>query len=195
MIHRKRADAEWLEFELLQPYAEVVHGVFLRRGGMECLGLSEWAACRHVHGKDVALVTDGKLSMEDCDGMITKDRDRGLVIKHADCQAAIFYDPVQKVIANVHSGWRGSVLNIYAETVRRLVDGYGCRREDLLVCISPSLGPDDAEFVNYKAELPESFWEFQSIPNHFDFWAISTKQLAERGVKPDHIEIAGLSNA
>ena len=47
-------------------------------------------------------------------------KDCGLVIQHADCQAAIFFDPVRKAIANVHCGWRGSVCNIYAKTVEKI---------------------------------------------------------------------------
>ena len=102
------------------------------------------------------------------------------------------YDKKQKAIAIAHSGWRGSTLNIYKKTIETMKKRYHSKPEDILVCISPSLGPDSAEFQNYKTELPESFWQFQIQPYYFDFWKISRWQLEEAGILPHHIEIAGM---
>ncbi|MBW2681766.1 MAG: laccase domain-containing protein, partial [Deltaproteobacteria bacterium] len=43
------------------------------------------------------------------DALVTNIRKKILVIQVADCQSVIMYDPVQQVVANVHSGWRGSI--------------------------------------------------------------------------------------
>lgn len=154
-----------------------------------------WA--KQEHGKEIIKITDPQqLSQKENlqgDALITNQLNIGLMICHADCQAAIFYDPVHHVAANVHAGWRGSVLNIYAEVVAFMHTYYNSQPQDLLVCISPSLSPQDAQFVNYQTELPKSFWEFQVKPTYFDFWAISTMQLLEVGVLADHIEIAKIS--
>ena len=114
------------------------------------------------------------------------------MMKHADCQAAIFYDPVHHALANVHSGWRGNVKNIYQTTILKMASVFGTKPQDLLVGISPSLGPQHAEFKNYKVEFPEHFWSFQVCPEYFDLWAIARHQLEEAGVLPYHIEIAGI---
>jgi copper oxidase (laccase) domain-containing protein len=63
---------------------------------------------------------------------------------------------------------------------------------NLLAVISPSLGPCCAEFIHYKNELPAWMHAFQIRPHHFDFWAISRKQLLDAGVLPGHIDTAGL---
>ena len=34
MIHKKQGEIEWLEFELLTDQPDLVHGVFLRHGGI-----------------------------------------------------------------------------------------------------------------------------------------------------------------
>ena len=47
-----------------------------------------------------------------------------------------------------------------------------------------------ADFINYKKELPEQFLEFEVAPFYFDFWKISMWQLQLAGVLPHHIEIA-----
>jgi hypothetical protein len=129
----------------------------------------------------------------ECDGIISHIPNITLMMKHADCQVALIYDPVLHVIGNVHAGWRGSVLNIYAKAIEKMKGRYGSNPADLLVCISPSLGPDEAEFMHYHHELPEDFWKFQVRPTYFDFWAISEYQLQAAGILPHHIEIARLS--
>jgi polyphenol oxidase len=78
----------------------------------------------------------------------------------------------------------------YKAAVNHMKMSYQSKPEELLVCISPSLGPESAEFVNYRTELPEPFWEFQSSPLHFDLWSIAENQLIEAGVLPYHIQIA-----
>ena len=129
----------------------------------------------------------------DYDGLLTAQLGITLMMKHADCQIALFYDPIQHVVANVHAGWRGSVKNIYQKTVQQMHHLYGSNPANIFVCISPSLGPQEAEFINYRKELPESFWPFQVRDNYFDFWAISEMQLQQAAILPHHIEIARLS--
>jgi len=102
MIRCKKESIEWLEFELLQPFPEVVHGVLTRKADLshipELFDLADLIAPRQVHGDRVEIAP----FQGDCDGLITSEQDVGLLIRHADCQAALFYDPVKKVIANVH---------------------------------------------------------------------------------------------
>jgi len=223
MQHKEKNGLKWLEFNLLCNIPTIKHAVFSRHGGhssapfgslnigyevgdpketvaaniqriKETLKIKDFSLATMEHRSAISEVTAQQISPKSpCDGMMTKVPGVGLAVSHADCQAALMYDPVQHVIANVHSGWRGSVLNIYANAIHSLQKRYGSRPENLLVCISPSLGPEDAEFVNYRQELPEQFWEYQIKPNYFDFWAISRNQLEKAGVLPHHIEIAGIS--
>ena len=144
------------------------------------------------HGKDIVEVSHCTLQPLKGDALTTSDRGIALMIAHGDCQVAIIYDPIHHAVTNVHSGWRGSVQNIYAEAILHMKTAYGSKPEDLLVGISPSLGPTAAQFIHYRTELPESFWEYQIKPDYFDFWAISKAQLTQAGVLPHHIEIAGI---
>jgi polyphenol oxidase len=216
MIRKKQGSIEWLEFELLADIPNLLHGVLLRHGGVSAIpfdslnlgggvGDAEEAIAanysrvreifpfeklfsgRQTHGIHLLEVPLEDSQIEkSCDGLITSVPNIGLLIKQADCQAAIFYDPMRQLVANIHCGWRGSVQNIYAKTVAKMG---GCPK-NLLVCISPSLGPMAAEFKNYLKELPPAFFPFQRRPTYFDFWAISRMQLEEAGVLPHHIEIA-----
>ncbi|MFI5334273.1 MAG: peptidoglycan editing factor PgeF [Chlamydiales bacterium] len=220
MLRKKDQGVEWLEFELFAEESRLKHAIFLRHGGFSqppysalnlgggsgddtasitknrekisrLLRVKGMISSHQVHGCEIGHVTDSSFEGH-CDALVTAEKGIGLMIKHADCQAAIFYDPIQNVLANVHAGWRGSVENIYAKTIDFLRERYGSRPENLLVGISPSLGPEWAEFIHFRKELPESFWGFQSKPTYFDFWAISRAQLEEAGVLQGHIQVAGL---
>lgn len=173
--------------DLEQNVAENLHRV------VKVLGLAEEPVyADQVHGIEVIRVKNKKqhLPTPKCDAFVTDLEECPLMVKHADCQAAIFVDPINRAVGVAHSGWRGSVQNIYKAVVERMKWEFRSKAENLLVAISPSLGPQAAEFVNYKTELPEMFWDFQVKPHYFDFWAISKEQLKDLGIKEDHIQIA-----
>ena len=123
---------------------------------------------------------------------MTSHPNLALMIYHADCQASIFYDPTHHAVAAVHAGWKGLVKEIYRKTIQSMKKRYGTKPEDLLVAISPSLGPNASEFVNYLKEFPRSFWNYQIKPNYFDLWEIAKMQLANNGIYEKNIQIAGL---
>lgn len=221
-MHPSKDNLSWLEFDLFEPYGRIAHGVFSRHGGVSdgrfaslnasmsvgdhpdnvkenrrkialALGLEHLVVPHSTHGVGISRVTAAnRHEAHHVDALFTTEIDLGLCITHADCQAGFFYDPVHQAIAIAHAGWRGSAKNIYANVVQTLQKEVGSNPSDLIVCISPSLGPDHAEFKNYKEELPEEFWRFQDKPHYFDFWEISKMQLTGCGVKPEKIEIAGI---
>ncbi len=163
----------------------------------EALGLAEMVSVGQVHGGNALVLTSRSERQESgevqgIDILITDVPGWGLMIKQADCQAVLLYDPRRRVIANIHCGWRGNVQNVLGQAVRRLVQTFGCRPPDLRAAISPSLGPCCAEFQNYRHELPEAFWGYQVRPNHFDLWRLSRDQLREGGLRREHIQIAGI---
>lgn len=143
-----------------------------------------------VHGAEIALINTPFPPILPCDAMATSLSNAALLVKHADCQAGLLFDPEHKVIAAVHSGWRGSVQNIFKASVDRLKAVWGSREEKLLACISPSLGPCHAEFRDWQEKLPPSFAPFHRGDDHFDFWEITRSQLLSCGLSPSHIEIA-----
>ncbi|WP_073040801.1 peptidoglycan editing factor PgeF [Desulfacinum infernum] len=168
-------------------------------------GLTTLAAVRQVHGDRVAVVDEAFLARCDrrdhqgfslfvgpeADALATALPRVGLLVRIADCQAVFLADPEKRVIANVHSGWRGSAADILGKTVALLTERFGCRPESLVAAVSPSLGPCCAEFRHFEKELPPSFWKFQVRPTYFDFWAISRSQLTAAGLRPENIHLAG----
>ena len=126
------------------------------------------------------------------DGFFTQLPGLLMMIKVADCQAILLYDPIKKVVGVIHAGWRGSVNNIVAKAIQLMVTEYNSSPPDIIAGIGPSLGPCCSEFRNWQQELPPNFSRFKVSANHFDFWAITQLQLLESGVMRENIEIAGL---
>lgn len=154
----------------------------------ELFDVPKLVSSRQVHGHRIAHLPEEVVG--ECDGLMTSATDLALLIQHADCQVALFFDPVHHAIANVHCGWRGNVQNIYRKTIGKMIEKFLTKPEDLLVCISPSLGPQRSEFRHYKRELPSDFYPFQIAPNYFDLWEISKMQLLREGILSSHLEIA-----
>lgn len=165
----------------------------------EAAGVERLVSSRQVHGDLLNFIDEESakklearppmLVSPPADALATKLSGLGLLIKVADCQSILLVDPQSRIIANIHSGWRGSVLNIAAKTVRRL-ESFGLNPAATLAAVSPSLGPCCAEFVNYKREIPERLWPFRVGSVHFDFWAVTRSQLTAAGLREESIEFA-----
>jgi hypothetical protein len=158
------------------------------------LDAAELVFVRQVHGHGVQII-DGQTAGEglapaEADVMITNRTGKFLAVQVADCQPILMYDPVRRVVANVHCGWRGSVADVIGRAVEALRSDFGCAAEDLLVGVGPSLGPCCAEFVNYREEIPPRLWTYRRDSVYFDFWAMTRDQLTAAGVRGDRIEIS-----
>ncbi|WP_022664081.1 peptidoglycan editing factor PgeF [Desulfospira joergensenii] len=162
---------------------------------LKSLGMKKAVYLNQVHGSDILVLKNGDPADKDlktgltADGVVTDIPGLALVIQVADCQAVLLYDPENRVIANVHSGWRGSIQNIIGRCVDLMAGEFGSDPGKLLAGISPSLGPCCAEFIHYKDEIPKPLWKYK-IPgrNYFDFWTLSREQLMEKGILETRIE-------
>lgn len=148
---------------------------------------------RQVHGNSVRIFSEpntSDLEEHEGDALITDVPGYLLLVKGADCQSVVIFDPVQNVVSNIHVGWRGSTQNIIGKTISAMKEVYGSKPQDLISGIGPSLGPCCAEFVNHAQELPQAFKRHEVFLNHFDFWAISREQLELAGVCPGNIAVS-----
>lgn len=133
------------------------------------------------------------------DGLITNKKDMLLATTNADCILLLFFDPVKKVIANTHSGWRGTLQRIAIKTVRKMKEEFDCHPEDIICCICPSIRKCHFEV---EKEVKDSFEkEFQdiekineiieeTIPNqkwNIDTVKINQILLRKEGLKPENI--------
>lgn len=94
-----------------------------------------------AHTTNVVKVTLDNLndSFLNTDGLITNLKDVCLLTKTADCQAILLYDPINKVIGNIHSGWKGTLNKIIMNAINIMTNDYHSKPEDIIVCICPSI--------------------------------------------------------
>lgn len=161
-----------------------------------CFGNAKLVYCRQVHGDRVVRVPsaagpigDGRPTVGDA--LITDAPGTVLVIQVADCQAVLLYDPVNRAVANIHSGWRGSAVDIIGRTVAAMRRHFGTNPQDLHAAIGPSLGPCCAEFVNYRTEIPRQYWSYKGEGDRFDFWSLSCDQMRAAGIPTQRIQTDG----
>lgn len=183
-----------------------VEAVVENRGRiMKAMGLQQCVSADQTHSKNVVVVdekaaeiifpegTRGR-EITDVDGFVTNLKGVGLMIQVADCQAILFFDPVHRAIGVAHAGWRGLKANISAEIVRIMGEKFGTVPANLLIGISPSLGPAHSEFSDPLRELGAEFAPFIKGRN-VDMWAFSKWQLTQLGVLEQKIEIAKIDTA
>ncbi len=196
-----------LEFYLFKPYKDrLIHGVTKKEVGSfndelddfeESLielakksGVHRPIYMDQVHGNEVLYVNEYPKVKPKADSLITNTKNLPLMVKVADCQGVLMYDPKNHAIASVHSGWRGSTKNVIGNTILKMIETFSTDPKDLLIGISPSLGPCCAEFTEPHKELP-SFCHSYIKGKHVDFWRMSQDQCMKFGVPLNQIEIAG----
>ena len=84
----------------------------------------------------------GLEELNDVDGVITNKKNIILSTINADCILFLFFDPIKKVIANVHSGWKGTFQKISQNAVQKMIMDYNCNPENIICCICPSISAE-----------------------------------------------------
>lgn len=162
----------------------------------EALGVRSLVSMDQAHGNRILVISRGNSGVPSeeprVDAVLTNRPDIPIMVKQADCQGVVIFDPENAVVANAHCGWRGNVKDFLGRVVLRMRQEFGSESSQLLAAIGPSLGPCCAEFVNYEEIFPEAFKPFMVRKNHFDLWAISVFQLLEAGLREENIIVAGI---
>jgi len=160
-------------------------------GNIGAAGLFFMEQC---HGARAVIIrgrsTDGLIKIPDADALITNEPGMALMVKQADCQGVIIFDPQKEVLAVAHCGWRGNVLNILGKVVKMMADEFGASPDMLKAAIGPSLGPCCAEFITYQDIFPASFKDCMVRDGYFDLWSLSRRQLMDAGLVEGNIETA-----
>lgn len=135
------------------------------------------------------------------DVLMTREPGVFLLISFADCLPVLYFDPVQRVVAIAHAGWRGTSLGIAGQTVQALAVRFGSRPADLLVGLAPAIGPCCYEVGPDVLDAFERSPELRQLAafqphgsGRADRWMLDLKetnrqQLLAVGVVPGHIEM------
>ena len=158
---------------------------------------------RQIHSNRVVVISGAQAgsTIPDSDGLVTATPGVALLLRFADCQPILLYDPAQHALALVHAGWRGVAQGIARRAVEAMVQAFGTRPGEILAGLGPAIGPccytvgdKVAAAMGYvlpdwsgaMAALGEGQWRL-------DLSAANAQQLAAEGVQ--QIESADLCTA
>lgn len=170
--------------------------------------IADMVCCEQVHGNQVAAVDNlykGRGALEyntalpGYDAMITDTPGLFLALFYADCLPIFLFDPIKKVIAMIHSGWKGTMGKIVCQTVESMKNNYQVKPEDIQAFIGPGISRCCFEISLELAEKVKK--EFASFDNilfynnghyNWDLAATNNDLLVSAGLLKNNISICNL---
>lgn len=172
--------------------------------------LQDFVVTKQVHENRVETVTshqkgrgalDYESGMDATDAMVTNEPGICLMVLLADCVPILFCDPVRRVVAAVHSGWKSTVKRIGPKVVQTMCREFGCSPGDILAGIGPSIGQccyqvgDEVisgvrEAVGSTDGLVDRV--SQDGRGYLNLWETNRRLLLNAGIPEENIEIAGI---
>lgn len=166
-----------------------------------------FVAAQQTHGSNIRVVSQnesgrGALSWEDalpdCDALITAEVGVPLLILVADCAPVLLVDPIRRVCAVVHAGWRGALAGVAGKTVETMRHEFGSQPRDVLAAIGPCLSIENLEVGEEVAAMVEaknantvvraSEW----AKPHLDLRGLIQSDLVAAGLSASNVEISPL---
>lgn len=162
---------------------------------------------RQTHSNNIKIVTEENVndSFDDTDGLITNLKGVALCTQIADCQGILLYDTKNKVIGNIHSGWKGTLTRISTNAVNLMIKEFNSNPEDIKVYISPSIhkchfevGEDvktlfEKEFTDIDNNSFIQKGEFKEEQKYFiDTVELNKQLLISLGIKEENITSSDL---
>lgn len=153
------------------------------------IGEEDLAIPKQVHGSRVVrVVKPGKF--ENCDALITSEKNVYLSVSVADCLPIFFYDPVHEAVAAVHAGWRGCVHRIVEETMASMKREFFSEPSVLRAFIGPSARACCYEVGEEVARQFDKKFLLQNVNSrtHLDMIAVTQDMMTKAGVQRKNIE-------
>jgi len=102
----------------------------------------EVTQAHQVHSYKTAVIDRPGMTREELDGfdaLITNLQGCAIGVRTADCIPVLMYDPVNRAVAAVHAGWKGTLLRISQKTLFQMQGRFGTKAKDVKVVIGPGI--------------------------------------------------------
>lgn len=155
---------------------------------------------KQIHSSEILIIERKDLSLKKeqlvGDAVITNQLNIWIGILVADCFPILIFDPINRVVAVVHAGWRGIEQNIHLKTIYYLCKFVKCSLKNLFIGIGPGIGSCCFEV---EKEVSEKFKKRSSATIQFihnvsnqkdtiDLRGILNVELIAAGIPLDNIE-------
>lgn len=162
-------------------------------------------ACQQVHSATIQTVTaadrgrgahDHRDAFPATDGLITNVPGIPLMVMVADCIPVLIVDPIQRVIAALHAGWRGTQQQIVTQALVRMQQEFGCNPAHIQIAIGAGISYSQFEvghevvdaFADQIAIDDPQWVGFQGDKARLNLPAINALQAHRQGVSATQIE-------
>ena len=154
-----------------------------------------------IHGTDILIVDQENPDLShfqnvESDAIITDQPGIMIGVLVADCYPVLVYDPVRKIAAAIHAGWRGAAAGLIGLTIDAMKSHFSCNPADLLAAVGPGIGAH-----KYLVDRPVrdafrdgvGYWEAISKEVSLGQWQLDIGkscclQLEAAGLDGDHID-------
>ncbi|MFD3407265.1 peptidoglycan editing factor PgeF [Aquirufa sp. HETE-83D] len=156
------------------------------------LGISpvDLARSYQVHG-DKIWVTGRAGYQSGFDAMVSVQPGVFAGVGIADCTPILLADPVTRVCAAIHAGWKGTVAQIVHKTAKRMMENRGSNPADILAYIGPCISLAHFEVGNeVAAQFDSAFKTRKGAKWHVDLKAANAAQLQALGIQQIEIDSA-----
>ena len=156
------------------------------------LGVSpaDLARSYQVHG-DKIWVTGRAGYQSGFDAMVSVQPGVFAGVGIADCTPILLVDPVTRVCAAIHAGWKGTVAQIVYKTAKRMVENRGSNPKDILAYIGPCISFAHFEVGDeVAAQFDEAFKSRKGAKWHVDLKAANKTQLQSLGIQQIEVDPA-----
>ncbi len=164
---KKLDNAPLLEFEILQQFSNLAHGISNRHTEAEQL---YDVIARQVHDNKYRWVNSRTVvPVANTDALLTKEVGLRLRIGTSDCTPIIIYDPATHSGGVIHAGFQGTVREILKATLKEF------NAANVYIGIGPAIGPCCYDDIDIQLENYQQAIECEVPTEHIEVLRICTK--------------------
>ena len=102
------------------------------------LNIDNYYILKQIHSNKVFDITNIPKNYEG-DGLITNKSNIALVTKSKDCNSIFIIDTKNKILGNIHSGWKGTLKSIITIAINQMKEKYNSVSKDIKIVFNPSI--------------------------------------------------------
>ncbi len=188
--------------DVQENYTRMARALGVKKERMVLTWQTHTTNVRVVTEKDEGKGVVKERDYRDVDGLVTNRPGVTLVTFFADCVPLYFVDLKNRAIGLSHSGWRGTMNRMGAQTLDAMKKEFGTDPTDVVCAVGPSIcqdcyevGPEVIEEFKHtfaKKDHSRLFYEKPNGKFQLDLWEANRIVLLEAGVPNEQISVTDI---
>ena len=156
------------------------------------LNIDNYYILKQIHSNKVFDITNIPKNYEG-DGLITNKSNIALVTKSKDCNSIFIIDTKNKILGNIHSGWKGTLHSIITIAINQMKEKYNSVSKDIKIVFNPSIREccfevdNDVYDLFIKKYKDKSYYQKVGNKYHINLVKIIKDEVKKLGIKEENI--------